>query len=239
MRGDKREPNQLRPLSFKRNYIRNLVGSVLVCCGNTYVICNASIEEKVPVFLRQKEQGWLTCEYSMLPAATNIRTRREATAGKQSGRTVEIQRFIGRSLRAAIDLKKIGKRTITIDCDVIQADGGTRCAAISGAFVALYDAIDSMLQKNIIKQNPINYFIAAVSVGIYKNNVILDLNYDEDCNAQTDMNIVMNDKGEYVEIQGTAEAQAFCYDELQQMLALGNIGIKQIITTQKQIFSLL
>ncbi|RLA06778.1 MAG: ribonuclease PH [Gammaproteobacteria bacterium] len=239
MRPDKREFNQLRDISFQRNYTCHAEGSVLVCCGNTKVICNATVEDKVPPFLRGKKQGWLTAEYSMLPRSTNSRTRREATAGKQSGRTSEIQRLIGRSLRACIDLKQLGERTITLDCDVIQADGGTRCASISGAFVALYDAINHLIEKNKIKKSPIKNFISAVSVGIYKNQAVLDLNYAEDCNADTDMNIIMNENQEFIEVQGTAEDAPFNMEQLQQMLDLAKKGNSEIIAMQQQVLGLI
>jgi ribonuclease PH len=198
------------------------------------VSCTASVEEKVPGFLRGKNEGWVTAEYGMLPRSTGSRMGREAARGKQSGRTMEIQRLIGRSLRAAVDLKALGERSITIDCDVIQADGGTRTASITGAFVALQDAINFLIKKKKIKKNPLHGQIASVSVGIYKGTPVLDLDYDEDSNAETDMNVVMNDLGAYIELQGTAEGHAFRPEELQAMLTLASDGIKTLMHNQRE-----
>lgn len=207
-------------------------GSVLAAFGNTKVICTASLERRVPHFLKGSGSGWVTAEYGMLPGSTNTRMRRESTAGKQGGRTVEIQRLIGRSLRAAIDLEALGENTITLDCDVIQADGGTRTASISGCFVALSDAVNELMQSGAIKKNPIHGSIAAVSVGVYKGEPVLDLDYPEDSDAETDMNVVMNEAGGFIEVQGTAEGHAFRRDELDSMLNLAEKGIGEIIATQ-------
>ena len=225
MRPSGRQPNALRNVTITRHYTKHAEGSVLVEFGDTKVLCTASVEEKVPGFLRGKNEGWVTAEYGMLPRSTGSRMGREAARGKQSGRTMEIQRLIGRSLRAALDLKALGERSITIDCDVIQADGGTRTASITGAFVALQDAINFLIKKKKIKKNPLHGQIASVSVGIYKGTPVLDLDYDEDSNAETDMNVVMNDLGAYIELQGTAEGHAFRPEELQAMLTLSLIHI--------------
>jgi ribonuclease PH len=213
----------MRPVTITRNFTRHAEGSVLICFGDTKVLCNATVEDRVPHFLRNSKRGWVTAEYSMLPRSTNDRMAREAARGKQSGRTLEIQRLIGRSLRAAVDTSKLGERTITIDCDVIQADGGTRTASITGAYVALVDAVNWMLNKNMIKESPINRAISSVSVGVYKDIVVTDLDYPEDSNAETDMNVVMDDSGNFIEVQGTAEGQPFSRDLMDQMLdhALG------------------
>ena len=209
-------------------------GSVLVAFGDTKVICTASVEQRVPPFLKGSGSGWITAEYGMLPGATNTRMRREASAGKQGGRTVEIQRLIGRSLRAAVDLQALGENTITIDCDVIQADGGTRTASISGGFVALTDAISHLQKNKKLKKNPIYGSLAAVSVGIYNGEAVLDLDYAEDSNAETDMNVVMNEAGGFIEVQGTAEGHAYRRDELDAMLTLAEKGIAEIIELQQQ-----
>jgi ribonuclease PH len=232
MRPSGRQPNALRNVTITRHYTKHAEGSVLVEFGDTKVLCTASVEEKVPGFLRGKNEGWVTAEYGMLPRSTGSRMGREAARGKQSGRTMEIQRLIGRSLRAALDLKALGERSITIDCDVIQADGGTRTASITGAFVALQDAINFLIKKKKIKKNPLHGQIASVSVGIYKGTPVLDLDYDEDSNAETDMNVVMNDLGAYIELQGTAEGHAFRPEELQAMLALASDGIKTLMQNQ-------
>ena len=237
MRPSKRANDQLREISFTRNFTRHAEGSVLVAFGETKVICNASIEDRVPPFLKGKGAGWVTAEYSMLPRATNTRSRREVTAGKQSGRSMEIQRLIGRSLRAIIDLDALGEKTITIDCDVIQADGGTRTASITGAYVALSDAINTLLKNKGIKKNPLHGQVAAISVGIYNGEPVLDLDYAEDSNAETDMNIVMNEAGGFIEVQGTAEGHAFRDDELQAMLALARKGISEIVQAQQDALS--
>ncbi|OGV73003.1 MAG: ribonuclease PH, partial [Methylophilales bacterium RIFCSPHIGHO2_02_FULL_57_10] len=204
MRPSQRAPDQLRNIEIIRHYTRHAEGSVLVKFGDTHVLCTASIDEKVPGFLRGKNQGWLTAEYGMLPRATGSRTQREATQGKQSGRTQEIQRLIGRSLRAVVDLTMLGERTIQIDCDVLQADGGTRTASITGAFVALHDAVSFLLEKQLIATSPIRDFVAAISVGVYQSEPVLDLDYPEDSDCDTDMNVVMTGSGGYVEVQGTA-----------------------------------
>jgi len=208
-------------------------GSVLVECGNTKVICTASVESRVPPFLKGSGSGWITAEYGMLPGATSSRNRREAAAGKQGGRTVEIQRLIGRSLRASVDLNALGENTITIDCDVIQADGGTRTASISGGFVALSDAISHMQKKNLLNKNPLYGSLAAISVGIYNGETVLDLDYAEDSVAETDMNVVMNDAGGFIEVQGTAEGHAFRRNELDSLLELAEKGIGEIFTAQQ------
>ena len=217
MRPSSRAPDELRPITITRNYTKHAEGSVLIEFGDTKVLCNASVEEKVPGFLRGQGQGWVTAEYGMLPRSTGSRMGREAARGKQGGRTMEIQRLIGRSLRAAVDLDALGENTITIDCDVIQADGGTRTASITGAFVALADAIRYMQDKKLIKNDPIIGHVASVSVGIYNGTPIMDLDYVEDSNCETDMNIVMNDQGRYIEVQGTAEGAAFSPQELQDI----------------------
>jgi len=234
MRPSGRQPNALRNVTITRNYTKHAEGSVLVEFGDTKVLCTASVEEKIPPFLRGKNEGWITAEYGMLPRSTGSRMGREAARGKQGGRTMEIQRLIGRSLRAAVDLKALGERSITIDCDVIQADGGTRTASITGAFVALHDAIDYLLKKKKIKKSPLHGQIASVSVGIYKGIPVLDLDYDEDSSAETDMNVVMNDAGAYIELQGTAEGHAFRADELQAMLGLASEGIETLMEKQRQ-----
>jgi len=213
-----RQADELRPISIIRHYTRHAEGSVLVSFGDTKVLCNASIEERVPPFLRNQKKGWVTAEYSMLPRATNTRSDREAARGKQSGRTQEIQRLIGRSLRGAINTSLLGERSITVDCDVIQADGGTRTASITGAWVAMMDAVNWLLYHDIIKENPVHRTIAAISVGVYKGNVVTDLDYAEDSNADTDMNVVMDDTGGLIEVQGTAEGEPFSRDIMNQLL---------------------
>ncbi len=233
MRPSGRTSNQLRPIQITRQFTNYAEGSVLIEMGETRVLCTASVEEGVPRFLKGKKQGWVTAEYGMLPRATHTRNNREAARGKQSGRTQEIQRLIGRSLRAAIDLRLLGEYTITIDCDVLQADGGTRCASISGGCIALVEAINHLLRKKKIKTNPIKHMIAAVSVGIYKGAPVLDLDYPEDSDAETDMNIVMNEENGFIEIQGTAEGATFTQQELTEMMTLGQQGIKEIIEAQK------
>lgn len=234
MRPSGRAADELRPITITRNYTKHAEGSVLIEFGDTKVLCNATVEEKVPGFLRGQGQGWVTAEYGMLPRSTGSRMGREAARGKQGGRTMEIQRLIGRSLRAAVDLEALGENTITIDCDVIQADGGTRTASITGAFVALADAIRYMQDKQVIKSDPIIGHIASVSVGVYDGIPIMDLDYTEDSNCETDMNIVMNDEGGYIEVQGTAEGAAFSPEELQAMLDLGKQAIDQLITHQRK-----
>jgi len=233
MRPSGRRPDELRPLRFIRAFTRHAEGSVLVESGGTRVICTASVASGVPRFLMGKNRGWLTAEYGMLPRATTERTDREAARGRQGGRTLEIQRLIGRSLRAAIDLGAIGERTITIDCDVIQADGGTRTAAISGAYVALADAVRGLLDSRALTTDPLRDAVAAVSVGIYRGTPVLDLDYAEDSNAQTDMNVVMDGAGRFIEVQGTAEGHPFSLDEMHALLALADRGIKEIIAAQR------
>jgi ribonuclease PH len=227
-----RRPEQLRQVKITRDYTQHAEGSVLVEFGNTKVICNASIENSVPRFLRGKGQGWVTAEYGMLPRSTNSRMGREAARGKQSGRTQEIQRLIGRSLRAAVDLKQLGENTIYIDCDVIQADGGTRTAAITGGCVALVDAIRHLQREKLIKTDPLLHMIAAVSVGVYQGTPVLDLDYPEDSNAETDMNVVMDANGGFIEIQGTAEEAPFSGEALAEMLKLANQGIADLVRVQ-------
>ena len=233
MRPSGRQSDQLRDIRITRNFTRHAEGSVLIECGDTRVICTASVEERVPGFLKGEGRGWVTAEYGMLPRSTSSRMRREAGTGRQGGRTMEIQRLIGRSLRACIDTAKLGERTITLDCDVIQADGGTRTASISGAFVALSDAIDALMSEGKLEENPIHSQVAAISVGVYQGNPVLDLDYDEDSSAETDMNIVMDSNGGFIEIQGTAEGVAFDETALHQMLALGRQGCEQIFTLQR------
>ena len=233
MRPSGRSLNQLRDIRITRNYTKHAEGSVLVEFGDTKVICTASVETSVPPLLRGKGQGWVTAEYGMLPRSTGSRMQREAARGKQQGRTVEISRLIGRSLRAAVDLTELGENSILIDCDVIQADGGTRTAAITGACVAMVDGINWLLENGKIKKNPLKQMIAAVSVGIYKGEAVLDLDYDEDSNAETDLNVVMTENGGFVEIQGTAEGDAFTPDELNAMLALAQEAIVELSAKQK------
>ncbi len=228
-----REPEQLRAVSFVRSYTEHAEGSVLVSFGATRVLCTASIEEGVPSFLRGQQQGWVTAEYGMLPRATHVRSAREAARGKQTGRTQEIQRLIGRALRAVVDLKGLGERTVTIDCDVLQADGGTRTAAITGGYVALADAVDTLIKKRALTANPLHGQVAAVSVGIYRGVAVLDLDYAEDSNAETDMNVVMNSGGAFVEVQGTAEGHAFRRHELDRLLDLAAQGIAQLHEAQQ------
>jgi len=235
MRPSNRAPDQMRPANLTPNYTMHAEGSVLVEFGHTRVLCNASVEERVPGFLRGKGQGWVTAEYGMLPRSTSERMGREAARGRQGGRTMEIQRLIGRSLRAVVDMRKLGERTITIDCDVIQADGGTRTASITGGFVALAQAVQKLLADGLIKQNPLTGSVASVSVGIYKGTPILDLDYAEDSNAETDMNVVMTDSGLFIEVQGTAEGHPFSEDEMQQMLGLARKGITELCDRQKAV----
>jgi ribonuclease PH len=232
-----RLPNQLRNVSIIPSFTMHAEGSVLICFGHTKVICTASVEEKVPPFLRGKGQGWVTAEYGMLPRSTSTRMDREAAKGKQQGRTQEIQRLIGRSLRAALDLTQLGERTITIDCDVIQADGGTRTAAITGGFVALSLAVSSLLASDALSINPILHQVASVSVGMVNGVPVLDLDYAEDATAQTDMNVVMVDDGRFIEVQGTAEDAPYTLQELQLMLALAQQGINELFVLQRQILT--
>ncbi|MCC7041468.1 MAG: ribonuclease PH [Burkholderiales bacterium] len=228
-----RRQDELRPLRFTRGFTRHAEGSVLVAMGDTHVLCTASVEEGVPTFLKGRGQGWLTAEYGMLPRATHTRGRREAVEGRQSGRTQEIQRLIGRSLRAVVDLAALGERTIKIDCDVLQADGGTRCAAISGACVAVADALAWCRAQGLVAQSPLREFVAAVSVGIVGGTPVLDLDYAEDSACDTDMNVVMTASGGIVEVQGTAEGAPFTRDELDALLALGATGIAQLVAAQE------
>ena len=237
MRPSARQYNQLRHLEITRHYTKYAEGSVLITLGDTQVICNASVEEQVPGFLKGSGKGWITAEYGMLPRATGSRMRREANQGRQGGRTLEIQRLIGRALRAAVDLTALGERTITLDCDVIQADCGTRTAAISGSYVALHDAITTLLKRNTLKKNPLHGMIAAVSVGIYNGEAVLDLDYAEDSQAETDMNIVMNDANAFIEIQGTAEGHAFHQHELNDLLELAKKGVNEIFAQQNHVLS--
>lgn len=227
-----RAPDELRPVKITRRFTRHAEGSVLVEFGETRVLCTASVEESVPAFLRNKGQGWVTAEYGMLPRATHTRSAREAAKGKQSGRTQEIQRLIGRALRAVVDLKGLGERTITLDCDVLQADGGTRTAAITGSYVALMDAVESLINRRVLKANPIHGQVAAVSVGICGGVPVLDLDYAEDSAAETDMNVVMNNGGGFIEVQGTAEGHAFRRNELDELLNLAATGIGQLLSLQ-------
>lgn len=234
MRPSGRSLDQLRPVRIQRHFTKHAEGSVLVEFGDTQVICTASADTSVPSFLRGKGQGWITAEYGMLPRATGSRNNREAARGKQTGRTVEISRLIGRSLRAAVDLKALGENTITLDCDVIQADGGTRTASITGACVAMIDAIRWLESNGKIKGNPLKQMISAVSVGIYQGQPVLDLDYAEDSQAETDMNVIMSETGGFVELQGTAEGETFSRDELNAMLALAEKGNRELIELQKQ-----
>lgn len=235
MRIDNRENNQLRPISFVRNFTKHAEGAVLVSYGDTKVLCTASIETQVPRWLKGTGKGWITAEYGMLPRATHERTQREAAKGKQSGRTQEIQRLIGRSLRAMVDLEKLGENTIHIDCDVLQADGGTRTASITGAAVALVDALEKLQTAKKLKADPLVGLVAAVSVGIKNGEVLLDLNYSEDSSCDTDLNVVMTQKGEFIEIQGTAEEKPFTRAQVDEMLAIAEEGIKQLIAEQQAV----
>ena len=233
MRPSNRQADEMRAIRITRNYTKHAEGSVLIEFGDTKVICTASVEEKVPGFLRGKGQGWVTAEYGMLPRSTGSRMRREASSGKQGGRTMEIQRLIGRALRAGTDLNILGENTISLDCDVIQADGGTRTASITGAWIALHDAIQYLLKKKIIDKNPLHHQIASVSVGIFNGTPVLDLDYAEDSNAETDMNVVMNSDNGFIEVQGTAEGHPYSRDELNSMLALAEKGISELFAAQK------
>ena len=232
-----RAPEQMRAVSITRGYTRHAEGSVLVAFGDTRVLCTASVDNKVPGFMRGKGEGWVTAEYGMLPRATHTRSDREASRGKQGGRTLEIQRLIGRSLRACVDRGALGERTITLDCDVLQADGGTRTAAITGAYVALVDAVRWLQARKEISKNPIFGAVAAVSAGIYRGTPVLDLDYAEDSDCDTDMNVVMNDGGGFIELQGTAEGHAFRRDELDALLALAEKGIGELLAAQQQALS--
>ncbi len=233
MRPSGRNPDQLREVRITRRYTKHAEGSVLVEFGDTRVLCTATVEERVPGFLRGKGQGWVTAEYGMLPRSTGERMAREAARGRQGGRTMEIQRLIGRSLRAVVDLEALGERTVTLDCDVIQADGGTRTASITGAYVALVDAVAGLRKARQLKRDPIHGALASVSVGIYNGVPVLDLDYAEDSDAETDMNVVMNDAGAFIEVQGTAEGHAFRREELDAMLNLAVDGIQRLIAAQR------
>ena len=233
MRPSQRQHNQLRSIHITRHYTMHAEGSVLIECGETKVICTASVEEKVPQHKKGSGEGWVTAEYGMLPRSTGSRMSREAAKGKQSGRTQEIQRLIGRSLRSVVDLKKLGERTIQIDCDVIQADGGTRTASITGAFVALHDAVSGLMARGLIKESPLRDFVAAISVGIYQGQPVLDLDYCEDSACDTDMNVVMTGAGHFVEVQGTAEGHTFSRAEMDAMLDLAQSGIAQLVEMQR------
>ncbi len=228
-----RASNQLRTVSIERHYTRHAEGSVLVSFGDTRVLCTASIEDRTPAWLRGKGEGWVTAEYGMLPRATHTRMQREAARGGQGGRTMEIQRLIGRSLRACVNRQALGERVITLDCDVLQADGGTRTAAITGAYVALVDAVTGLMKRENLKRNPIVGAVAAVSVGIYQGLPVLDLDYAEDANCDTDMNVVMNDGGGFIEVQGTAEGHAFRRDEMDALLVLAEQGIGELVAAQR------
>jgi ribonuclease PH len=234
MRPSQRKPDQLRAIRISRHYTKHAEGSVLIECGDTKVICTASVEERVPPHKKGSGEGWVTAEYGMLPRSTGERMSREAAKGKQSGRTQEIQRLIGRSLRAVVDLKKLGERTIQIDCDVIQADGGTRTASITGAFVALHDAVTGLMGKELVKETPLKDFIAAISVGIYQGTPVLDLDYVEDSDCDTDMNVVMLGSGHFVEVQGTAEGHPFSREEMDTLLELAKNGIAQLVEMQRK-----
>lgn len=233
MRHSKRQPTQLRPVTITRGFTRHAEGSVLIGFGDTRVLCTASVEESVPSFLRGKGQGWLTAEYGMLPRSTHTRSAREAARGKQSGRTLEIQRLIGRSLRAVVDLGALGERQIIVDCDVLQADGGTRTASITGACVAVHDALEGLVSSGRLASNPMRQFVAAVSVGIVDGVPVLDLDYEEDSSCDTDMNVVMTAAGGFIEIQGTAEGTPFDRFELDALLALAEQGIRELVQLQR------
>jgi ribonuclease PH len=237
MRPSSRNANQLREIRMTRHYTKHAEGSVLIECGDTKVICTASVEERVPPHKKGSGEGWVTAEYGMLPRSTGSRMSREAAKGKQSGRTQEIQRLIGRSLRAVVDLKKLGERTIQIDCDVIQADGGTRTASITGSFVALHDAVSGLIAKGLLQESPIKNFVAAISVGVYAGNPVLDLDYIEDSECDTDMNVVMLGNGHFVEVQGTAEGQAFSRSEMDALLELAQGGIAELIAMQRAVLA--
>ncbi len=237
MRHDGRRADELREVRFTRGFTSHAEGSVLVEFGQTRVLCTATVENGVPSFLRNSGQGWITAEYGMLPRSTHSRSAREAARGRQTGRTQEIQRLIGRSLRACVDLRSLGERTVTLDCDVLQADGGTRTAAITGAYVALVDAIEGLRERRVLERNPMHGQIAAVSVGIVGGTAVLDLNYREDSEAETDMNVIMNSGGAFVEVQGTAEGHAFRREELDQLLDLASLGIERLCRLQREVLA--
>ena len=233
MRPSQRAADQLRQVRITRRFTRHAEGSVLVEMGDTKVLCTASIEENLPPFLRGKGQGWVTAEYGMLPRSTHTRSAREAAKGKQTGRTQEIQRLIGRSLRAVTDLKALGERQITLDCDVLQADGGTRCASITGAWIALYEACDKLVQAGKLPANPVKDHVAAISVGIFEGSPVLDLDYPEDANCDTDMNVIMTGQGGIVEVQGTAEGEPFTREQMNVLMDLATMGIRQLVAAQE------
>ena len=233
MRPSQRQPSELRTIRITRNFTRHAEGSVLIEMGDTRVLCTASVEESLPSFLRGRGQGWVTAEYGMLPRSTHTRSAREAAKGKQSGRTQEIQRLIGRSLRAVTDLKALGERQITLDCDVLQADGGTRCASITGAWIALYEACDKLVQAGKLPANPVKDHVAAISVGIFAGSPVLDLDYPEDSNCDTDMNVIMTGKGGIVEVQGTAEGEPFSREQMNVLMDLAEMGIRQLVAAQE------
>ena len=233
MRPSQRQPDQLRTVKITRNFTRHAEGSVLIEMGDTRVLCTASVEVSLPPFLRGKGQGWVTAEYGMLPRSTHTRSAREAAKGKQTGRTQEIQRLIGRSLRAVTDLKALGERQITLDCDVLQADGGTRCASITGAWIALYEACDKLVQAGKLPANPVKDHVAAISVGIFEGSPVLDLDYPEDSNCDTDMNVIMTGQGGIVEVQGTAEGEPFTREQMNVLMDLATLGIRQLVAAQE------
>ncbi len=233
MRPSQRQPDQLRTVRITRNFTRHAEGSVLIEMGDTRVLCTASVEENVPPFLRGKGQGWVTAEYGMLPRSTHTRSAREAAKGKQTGRTQEIQRLIGRSLRAVTDLKALGERQITLDCDVLQDDGGTRCASITGAWIALFEACEKLVQSGKLTANPVRDHVAAVSVGIYQGSPVLDLDYPEDSGCDTDMNVIMTGSGGIVEVQGTAEGEPFSREQMNVLMDLAQMGIRQLVAAQE------
>jgi len=234
MRPSQRQPDQLRAVRITRNFTRHAEGSVLIEMGDTRVLCTASVEESLPPFLRGKGQGWVTAEYGMLPRSTHTRSAREAAKGKQTGRTQEIQRLIGRSLRAVTNLKALGERQITLDCDVLQADGGTRCASITGAWIALYEACEKLVQAGKLAANPVRDHVAAISVGIYNGSAVLDLDYPEDSNCDTDMNVIMTGNGGIVEVQGTAEGEPFSREQMNVLMDLAQMGIRQLVAEQQK-----
>ena len=234
MRPSQRQSDQLRTVKITRNFTRHAEGSVLIEMGDTCVLCTASVEESLPPFLRGKGQGWVTAEYGMLPRSTHTRSAREAAKGKQTGRTQEIQRLIGRSLRAVTDLKALRERQITLDCDVLQADGGTRCASITGAWIALYEACEKLVQSGKLPVNPVKDRVAAISVGIYEGSAVLDLDYPEDSNCDTDMNVIMTGKGGIVEVQGTAEGEPFTREQMNVLMDLAQMGIRQLVLAQER-----
>ncbi|MBW8055682.1 MAG: ribonuclease PH [Nitrospira sp.] len=238
MRPSGRQPDQLRTIQITRRFTRHAEGSVLVAFGDTQVVCTVTVEERVPMFLKGAGQGWITAEYGMLPRSTSERMAREAARGKQGGRTMEIQRLIGRALRAAVDLRRLGERTLTVDCDVIQADGGTRTASVTGGCVALVDAISYLKDKGLLETDPLFHLVASVSAGIYNGEAVLDLDYEEDSNADTDMNFVMDEAGGFIEIQGTAEGRAFSLAQMLAMTELAQTGIRELIQHQRQALGL-